>query len=117
MGVWVFGCFDALVGYKGCAVGASRLGSGELSTVALAMRQLEDAGLWRSLLRLEPLIRHTKHAPSPCPTVSQSGFSCLRMHTASSVICTSGGGLGNDLISTMSFWGAIGCFAVKSKPA
>lgn len=36
-------------------------------------------------------------------TVSQSGFSCLRMQTASRVIWTRGGGLGKDFISTMSF--------------
>mmetsp|Transcript_3180 Transcript_3180/g.9033 ORF Transcript_3180/g.9033 Transcript_3180/m.9033 type:complete len:228 (+) Transcript_3180:3809-4492(+) len=35
--------------------------------------------------------------------VSQSGFCWLRMHTASIVICTSAGGLGNDFISVISF--------------
>ena len=52
----------------------------------------------------ESISGHLLFAALPAPTVSQSGFSCLRMQTASSVICTSGGGLGNELISTMSFW-------------
>mmetsp|Transcript_27060 Transcript_27060/g.59034 ORF Transcript_27060/g.59034 Transcript_27060/m.59034 type:complete len:228 (+) Transcript_27060:1458-2141(+) len=34
--------------------------------------------------------------------VSQSAFSCSSVHTASMVVCTSGGGLGKDLISVMS---------------
>mmetsp|Transcript_42578 Transcript_42578/g.108999 ORF Transcript_42578/g.108999 Transcript_42578/m.108999 type:complete len:337 (-) Transcript_42578:210-1220(-) len=48
-------------------------------------------------------LRMKLESPSSFLAVSQSGFSCRRMHTASMVICTSGGGLANDLISTMSF--------------
>mmetsp|Transcript_38461 Transcript_38461/g.64677 ORF Transcript_38461/g.64677 Transcript_38461/m.64677 type:complete len:217 (-) Transcript_38461:3344-3994(-) len=46
--------------------------------------------------------------------VSQSVFSCSKVHTASMVVCTRGGGLGKDLISVMSalFRDASACTAL-----
>mmetsp|Transcript_10035 Transcript_10035/g.27351 ORF Transcript_10035/g.27351 Transcript_10035/m.27351 type:complete len:241 (-) Transcript_10035:5495-6217(-) len=83
---------DCLATFSGVYCGSSMYFRSFLATKS-GMLSLSKS----SKLRMKPESLRMRLA------VSQSGFSCFRMHTASMVICTSDGGFANDLISVMSF--------------